>query len=583
MSDFFTLLADTKEGVGVLSFLKIAGGLAFFIFGMKIMSEGIQKVAGNKLRDILKAMTSNRFTGVFTGFLTTSVIQSSSATTVMVVSFVNAGLLNLKQSIGVIMGANIGTTMTAWIIAILGFKFSLSDYALALLAFGVPMLFFSKVSTKNLGEFIIGFCLLFIGLDALKEAVSALDLQHNEAFVSWITSLSNPGKAASYGAILLFVLIGTLLTVIVQSSSAAIALTLVFVQEGLPFDLAAAIVLGENIGTTITANLAAIIGNVHAKRAAFAHFIFNVFGVVWMLAVFPFFIEWVGDIFYDMSHQEWASKFIEKPEDGVRYSLALFHTLFNIINTLLLVWFVNYIAKICVKFIKGKAEDEEFHLEYIGGNSMRTPELSILEARREVAKFGTITAKLPGMVRTILTERDAKIRKKEIERISKYEEITDRVEIEVATYLSKMSQGKLTDQTSIRVRSMLSIVNDLERIGDVFFQMSKTLIKKQNDKVYFTPEQRRGLLDMIDLLDQSFAIMNDNLNTEIEGVDLSLANEKESEINEKRNSLRDQHLSDMENKVYPFNSGLMYSDLFNSMERVGDHVINVSEACKGMI
>lgn len=566
----------------LFTFLKICGGLGFFIFGMKVMSEGIQKVAGSKLKDILKAMTSNRVAGVGTGFLTTSVIQSSSATTVMVVSFVNAGLLSLRQAIGVIMGANIGTTMTAWILVFIGFKFKLSEYALPLIAVGVPMLFSGKAKWRNLGEFIVGFALLFMGLEALKESVGALDLENNASFIQWVADMGQYG----FFSILLFVLIGTVLTVVVQSSSAAMALTLVFINDGgLPYEAAAAIILGENIGTTITANLAALVGNVHAKRAARAHFIFNVFGVVWMLAIFGWFTDQMLDLFEYIRTQSWGKSLVsgDDPQEYYRYALALFHTVFNIINTLILIWFVKYIEKVVMKMVKRKEDDESFHLEFIGSGALRTPELSLLEARKEIAKFGKITSRLSGFVRKLMVEHNDKDRAYLMKKIKHYEEITDRVEVEVSNYLAKVSEGDLTESSSIKVRGMLSIVNDLERIGDVFYQISLILDKKNQEKRYFTPEQRQNILDLFALLEEAFSLMRDNLNVEIEGVNLEGAKEIESLINAKRNQMRDEHLINMETGVYGVHSGMIYSEIFSLVEKVGDHIINVSEAAKGLV
>lgn len=546
------------------------------------MSEGIQKVAGSKLKDILKAMTSNRVAGVGTGFLTTSVIQSSSATTVMVVSFVNAGLLSLRQAIGVIMGANIGTTMTAWILVFIGFKFKLSEYALPLIALGVPMLFSGKAKWRNLGEFIVGFALLFMGLEALKESVGALDLENNASFIQWVADMGQYG----FFSTLLFVLIGTVLTVVVQSSSAAMALTLVFINDGgLPYEAAAAIILGENIGTTITANLAALVGNVHAKRAARAHFIFNVFGVVWMLAIFGWFTDQMLDLFEYIRTQSWGKSLVSgnDPQEYYRYALALFHTVFNIINTLILIWFVKYIEKVVMKMVKRKEDDESFHLEFIGSGALRTPELSLLEARKEIAKFGKITSRLSGFVRKLMVEHNDKDRAYLMKKIKHYEEITDRVEVEVSNYLAKVSEGDLTESSSIKVRGMLSIVNDLERIGDVFYQISLILDKKNQEKRYFTPEQRQNILDLFALLEEAFSLMRDNLNVEIEGVNLEGAKEIESRINAKRNQMRDEHLINMETGVYGVHSGMIYSEIFSLIEKVGDHIINVSEAAKGLV
>lgn len=563
--------------MGIFSILSIIGALGFFIYGMKVMSEGIQKAAGDKLRVILKAITSNRVTGIFTGFITTTIIQSSSATTVMIVSFVNAGLLTLRQAIGVIMGANIGTTMTAWLLVLLGFsKFSLASYSLPVLAIGVPLLFVNKNQLKSFGEFLIGFALLFMGLNALKESVEVLGLQQNEAFISFITNLGNGG----YGAILLFVLIGSILTVIVQSSSAAMALTLIFVAEGLPLEFAIAIVLGENIGTTITANLAAMIGNVHSKRAARAHLLFNVFGVLWMLIIFFPFVNWLSSI------TETVMNFfgfkIETEQDLNLRTLALFHTFFNVINTLILVWFVRFIEKIVIKFTPSKnEEDEEFKLEYISSNMMLTPEMSILEAKKEVAKFGDITARMNGFLRTALNTAEKKKKAKMFNKIRKYEEITDKVEIEISNYLAKASQHEMSEDASIQMHAMLSVVTDLERIGDVFYQISKSLEKKQSDKSWFTPDQREDLNKMIDLIEKAFKIMNTNLSLDYEEVSIEDAIILEKEINKTRNKLRKKHIKTVGSEEANIEASLIYSTIFSSLERIGDHIINVTEAMAG--
>ena len=563
-----------------LMFLQICGGLAFFIYGMKVMSEGIQKVAGNKLRDILRAMTSNRVAGVGTGFLTTSIIQSSSATTVMVVSFVNAGLLNLRQAIGVIMGANIGTTMTAWILVFIGFKFSLADYALPVMAFGVPMIFVKKSKWRNMGEFLVGFALLFIGLEALKDSVDALNLKENAAFIDWVRGMNSYG----FFSTLFFVAVGTFVTIIVQSSSAAMALTLAFMSgNSLPYEAAAAIVLGENIGTTITANIAALIGNVHAKRAARAHFIFNVFGVVWMLIIFSYFTGWMEELFQWVSHQSWGSGMVGEEDDQNRYSLALFHTCFNIINTLMLIWFVRYIERVVIKMVRRRDEDDSFSLEFIGNGTLRTPELSLLEARKEVAKFGKITSRLSSFMQKLLVEHNPKEKGRLMMKIKHYEEITDRVEVEVATYLAKVSEGNLTEESSVKVRGMLSIVNDLERIGDIFFQMSLIIERKSEEKIYFTPEQRENLIQMYVLLDKAFDAMQRNLNVDKKEVDLSAAREIEAEINGYRDKLRTEHLQNMEVGKYHVKSGMVYSEMFSLCEKIGDHIINVSEGASGLI
>jgi len=540
---------------------------------MKVMSEGIQKVAGSKIRKVLSAMTSNRFTGVLTGFLITSLIQSSSATTVMVVSFVNAGLLNLTESIGVIMGANIGTTITAWIISLIGFKVKIVHYALPILAIGVPMLFVSKSKPKAWGEFLIGFALLFMGLAELKASVP--DLKSNPEMLAFIQHYANPG----YLSILLFVGIGTVITLVVQSSSAAMAITLVMANQGwIPFELAASMVLGENIGTTITANIAALIANVQAKRAALAHFIFNITGVIWMLVIFiPFLkgIEWY--MITTGNH----SPFIEAA--SIPIGLSIFHTMFNIVNTSLMIGFVPKIAEAVTKLLPSKGLEDEFHLEYIGMNIMRTPEISILEARKEIAKFAKITAKMSQYTQELITKKQHKSRRKLMEKIRRYEEITDRIEVEVAIFLSKVAEGNLSEETSFKIRDLLSINNDLERVGDLFYQMSLAIKLKHESDTWFSQEQIEKLMSIFHVLDEAIAIMNDNLKNKYSNVDIQDALEKEKQLNSKRNELREEHLRNVASAHYSIRDALVYSDLIQSCEKIGDHIINVTEAVVGQV
>ncbi len=559
---------------GIFDLLKLIGALCFFIYGMKVMSEGIQKLAGNSMRKILSTLTTNRFAGVFTGFSTTALIQSSSATTVMLVSFVNAGLLSLTQSIGVIMGANIGTTITAWLITLLGFKVKMGAIALPLIGIGFPMMFSSKGKLKALAEFIVGFALLFLGLDELKHAVP--DIKNNPEVLDFLAHWTSMGFLST----ILFVAIGTILTVVVQSSSAAMALTLVLCANGtIPFEAAAAMVLGENIGTTITANLAAMVGNVHAKRTARAHFIFNIFGVIWMLIAFQGFMYGI-DVYMTDSGQ--GSPLAEP--GSVPTALSIFHTIFNIMNVVLLIWFVNFIARVVTRMVPSKGDaDEEFRLEYISSGMMSTPEMSILEAKKEVTKFGRITTKMSGKVRDLLVETDRKKRIKLHASIKRYEEITDRIEIEITNYLGKVSQSELTSEASIKVHGMLSIANDLERIGDIYYQMSKGIERKNDEKIWFSPEQRERLEKLMNRLDDSFEIMINNLNGEYGSISLDPAVAKEREINRYRNEIRKEHLESMQKEDYNMESGMIYSDLFSSLEKVGDHVINVSEAVAGEI
>jgi phosphate:Na+ symporter len=563
---------------GLLESLNLLGALGFFIFGMKIMSEGIQKAAGNKLRQILSSMTRNRFLGVFTGFLITLLIQSSSATTVMVVSFANAGLLNLMESIGVIMGANIGTTVTAWLIAFFGFKIKISSFALPIIAVGFPLMFAKKSSLKSVAEVLIGFALLFLGLDALKNSVP--DLNQNPEVLNFLATFTDYGILST----ILFVLVGTIITIIIQSSSAAMALTLTLLYTNvITFEVAAAMVLGENIGTTITANLAAIVANVHAKRAARAHLIFNVVGVVWMILLFPFFIDLIKWMWVPFQNAL-SSAIPDISSSQEELQLSLFHTVFNIINTLLMVGFVPLISRVVTKMVPSKGDvDEEFHLEYIGTGMMLTTEAAILEAKKEVAKFGKLTRKMIRFIPKLLVETDKKQFKHLLARIKKYEEITDRIESEVSNYLAKVSEGELNSSASERIRSMLSIINDLERVGDVCYQMSKAIERKSEKKVWFTPEQRQNLKEMFDKVDQASELMVKHLEEDYDLVQLQKAIELEKEINKLRNKIRKEHLVNIETGEYNFASGIIYNDLFSSVERLGDHIINVSEAIAGEV
>ena len=560
---------------GIIELLTLIGALGFFIYGMKVMSDGIQKVAGSKMRSILSKMTSNRFLGITTGFILTALLQSSSATTVMIVSFVNAGLLSLVESIGVIMGANIGTTVTAWLISLLGFKVKIAAIALPIIAIGFPMMFSSKSNIKSWAEVLIGFALLFMGLDALKESVP--NLKENTEFLAFLSSYANMGIIST----LIFIGVGTILTLVVQSSSAAMALTLVMCYEGyIPFELAAAMVLGENIGTTITANLAALVGNVHAKRAARAHFIFNIFGVIWMIFAFQFFINSIDS--YMISNMDLSPVNSIGESVAVPIGLSIFHTTFNIINVLLLVWFVPLISRTVIRMQPSKGEiDEEFHLEHIGGGLMQTAELSVLEAQKEVIKFGEITTRLFNMIPALMKETNNKKFDALMKRIRKYEDITDKMEVEIADYLAKSAQGEMSDSASIKVRSMISIINDMERIGDICYQMSISMERKKEKKADFTNEASKSIEDMLSEVQLSLNIMNNNLNSEYSQVTLTEANNSEININDIRNKLRKSYLQKIEKGEMKIQTGMIYNNLIHSLEKIGDHVFNVSEAIVG--
>jgi phosphate:Na+ symporter len=561
----------------------LIGALGLFIYGMMVMSDGIQKLAGTKMRSILGSITSNRFKGIFTGFLTTTLIQSSSATTVMIVSFVNAGLLTLRQAIGVIMGANIGTTMTAWLLVIFGFsaKFSLGSYIYPILAIGVPLLFVNRGNLKNLGEFLVGFGLLFLGLEGMKSAVVGLNLGSNPHFLDMILFLKNQ----EFIGIMLLVLVGTLLTIIVQSSSAAMALTLTLCggAVGLPFEMAAAIVLGENIGTTITANLAALVGNVHAKRAARAHFIFNVFGVVWMLLLFYPFTSFIGFL---MSKTQWGSPFVTgnlvPGETAVQYSLSAFHTVFNIINTLVLVWFVKFIESSVIRFTPSKNdEDEIFKLEYIGSGIVSTPEISVLEAKKEIVKFGLLTKKMHVKVKKLVNATDKKEQKKLQQKIEYYEGVTDNIHQEIINFLAKLGNNEVTENTSEQIRGLLGACNELESLGDIYFNMAKQLDKKTKDKVWFDQKQRDNLNAYFDQIVEAYDEMLSNLDKNHGTVNLTEAQKLEEAIDDTRNKLRKKHLKSIEKQEYNYKSGLIYNNLFSGLEKVGDYLIGISEYVSG--
>lgn len=556
---------------GLFEILNLIGALGFFIYGMKVMSEGVQKVAGSKMRSILSSMTSNRFKGVFTGFLLTSLVQSSSATTVLVVSFVNAGLLSLVESIGVIMGANIGTTITAWLISIVGFKVKISSYALPIIAIGFPMMFFNRDKLKFWGEVLIGFALLFMGLALLKDSVP--DIKSNPEILEFVKDWSGMG----IWSVLIFIGIGTLLTVVVQSSSAAMALTLVMANNGwIPFEVAIAMVLGENIGTTITANLAAIVGNVHAKRAAFAHFIFNVFGVCWIIILLNpamNLIDWYMVDSGSISPRQSA--------ESIPIALSIFHTSFNIVNTLLLIGFVNFIARFVSRVITSKG-GEEFKLEYISTGMMNTAELSIEEARKESVRFGELAVKMSEQFRDLLDSKKPKDQKKLLKKIRHYEEMTDKMEFEISKYLMSVSaSGTLSADGTRNITSLLSVINDLERVGDIFFQMSRDIERLLKNEMTFTSKQVKNLKEMLDMIDDALLIMMVNLKSKPWSSSLESAMQVERKINKFRNKLRKDQMKDMEKESYDPKRDGWYKDLFHLCEKLGDHIINVSEAITG--
>ena len=564
---------------GLYESLTLIGALGLFIFGMKIMSDGIQKFAGDQMRSILRKITQNRIAGIFTGFGTTAIIQSSSATTVMIVSFVNAGLLSLRQAIGVIMGANIGTTVTAFLLLAFGFgKFSISDYSLPIIAIGLPLFFMSNSKLKSFGEFLIGFALLFRGLDALKDLMSFI-----KEDPTFIKSIIEPLDQFGFGSVIIFVGIGTLLTVVVQSSSAAMAITLSLCGglNGLPLEFAAAIILGENIGTTITANMAAIIGNIHAKRAARAHLFFNVIGVLWMLAIFYPFLKFVD---YLVSETFFNALIVDgDSESTTRWSLAVYHLSFNIVNTLLLLWFIPHIERLVVRILPSKTDDDEmFQLKFFS-STIPVGELSLLEAQREVVKFGKIVSRMNTFCQTILMEKKESEFRSHIDRIAKYEVITDKIEEEVASYLTKVSQNELSERTSEKIRAMLSMIGDMERIADMYYQISKTTERKRKNKIWFIPEQRERLLAMYSLMNQILENMCKNLEMRYSEVELTEAKKLEKSLNKLRKEIRKEHFTNVEKGEYRYDNAAIYSELFNSLEKIGDHAISVTQSITGEV
>ncbi len=563
----------------IWNLITLIGALGLFLYGMKLMSEALQKVAGSKMRHILGAMTNNRFKGAFTGILVTTTIQSSSATTVMVVSFVNAGLLSLTGAVAVIMGANIGTTVTAWIISLLGFKISLSFLSLPLIGLSFP-LFFSKNSLrKSWGEFIIGFAILFIGLQFLKESVP--DIKSNPEVLTFLSSYTNFG----FGSVLIFVAIGSLLTIIIQSSSATMALTLVLTYNGLiPFELAAAMVLGENIGTTITANVAALVANVSAKRAARAHLLFNIFGVLWILALFnPFLrmIDYIVNINQGVSvlASNLSVADFESVKSVYPIGLSLFHSIFNVLNTLILIGFVGFIAKIATFLVKsGDEEDEGFRLKYINMGLLSTSEISTVLAQKEIAVFGKRVEKMFCLIPKLIEEHKPKKYSKLLERIKKYEEITDSLEDEIAAYLSKVLEGEISHESSRKIMAMLAIIDNLESNADIIYQVSRVIDLNHERKTYIPQEQIILLQELWELVKQSFQEMNSNLEQSLWSVNGKKALEIEKEINSKRNELRVKHFEDLKAKKYKHKVGVFYTDTFSLSEKIGDYVINVTEA-----
>ncbi|MDQ2179330.1 Na/Pi cotransporter family protein [Marinifilum sp. D714] len=555
---------------GLADILRLIGSLGLFLYGMKLMSEALQKVAGDKMRSILAAMTSNRVKGVFTGILITALIQSSSATTVMVVSFVNAGLLSLVESVGVIMGANIGTTVTAWLISILGFKVSMSAISLPLIGLGLPFLFSQNRSKKNWGELIMGFALLFIGLQFLKTSMP--DIKNNPEILTFLTNYTDMGFAST----LLFMSIGTLLTILIQSSSATMALTLVMCNSGwISFEIAAAMVLGENIGTTITANLAAMIANTSAKRAARAHLIFNSIGVLWMLMVLPYFLDataWVSQNFFGQ-----GDAFTDAA--AVPVTLSLFHTGFNILNVLVMIWFARFIVKVVTTLVPVREDvEEEFKLQHIKTGTLSTPEANLFLAKKEISTYAKSTKKMFGYAKQAFNETNDKSFNKLFDKINQREDESDDMEVEIANFLTSVSETRLSKENSERVRAYFKMVSDIESVGDSALNLAKAMKRKREQKAWFPQELRDNINKMFDLVDHALDMMLENTKKDFSEVNVKKAWEIEREINDFRNALKAEHLISVEENKYKIQAGIIYNDMFCECEKVGDYCINVSEA-----
>ena len=565
----------------MMTILTLLGALGMFLYGMNLMSSGLQKAAGSKMRGYLTAMTSSPFKGVLTGLGITSVIQSSSATTVMTVGFVNAGLLTLSQSIGVIMGANIGTTVTAWLVAWLGFKSDISALAIPLMAVGFILSLSKRDKRRHVSELVIGFSLLFLGLSEMKNAVPTLSPESIGFIQEW--------TGYGFGSVLIFLLFGTVLTLVLQSSSATMALTLIMVNMGwIPFEMGAAMVLGENIGTTITANIAAAVGNANARRAAMAHTLFNLFGVIWALALFVPFLKFIGLTVtwmglpnpMDIVH---SADIAMTPDEEVAslYGISMLHTLFNIFNTCILIWFVPYIVKTVMFIIKDKpqTEDENVKLKYIDAGPLSTAELSIGQARNEMVHFAEISSRGVDAIRKVLNANSSKEFDAACQKLVKYEEISDRIEYEIAQFLNSMPEDSISDETRAETKRMYRIIGELESLGDSGESIARILRRRNSHDKSFTKEQVERLESMLAVVDRAYEVMIKNLKRdEISSFDIREAVDIEIEINDLRNDIREAEILKMENDGSNYQASVYFLDTLAEIERMGDYIINISQA-----
>ena len=578
----------------ILNVLSVLGGLAMFLYGMALMSDGLQKSAGDRLRAFMAKMTSNAFKRVLTGTVVTCLVQSSSATTIMVVSFVNAGLLTLGNAIGVIMGANIGTTLTAWITS-LGFSVNIALFAVPMMAFGYLMHCSKKASLKNVGQFLMGFAVMYVGLTFMKDCANAVLGEYQTGMMGFFGSINGFG----FGSILLFLIAGAVLTIVLQASSATMAITMLLAASGLiDFKLAVAMVLGENIGTTITANIAAAVANTSAKRAARAHTIFNIVGVIWVLAVFRPIVKLICLIMVNLGFQDPTAASsqlayianngitadpseIEMYKNSLLYGIAMLHTLFNVTNTLVLIWFTPLIEKAVVWLVKEpKGEAEVFRLKYISGGPLSTAELSISEAQQEIVHFAEICSNGFGYIRQAINETDPEAFDKLNDKLIKYEEITDRIEYEIATYLNDVSKNEISDEVKDKIKAMYKIVGELESLGDSGEAIGRILKRKNAHGKVFDKSILDRLNKMMDLVQKGYDVMIENLkNTDLK--DISNAENCEYNINECRNHLREEHIVNIESNSYNYLTGVYFMDVLSELEKIGDFLINVSQAVVG--
>ncbi len=570
--------------MGIMQLFTLLGALGMFLYGMNLMSSGLQKAAGDKLRGFLSAMTSNPFKRVMTGLGITAIIQSSSATTVMVVSFVNAGLLTLAQAIGVIMGANIGTPVTAWLVSWLGFKADISILAVPLMLLGFLFSNSKKNRNKNIGELIVGFSLLFLGLSFMKESVP--DLQQTPEVLEFVKQWASHG----FGSVLIFLAFGTVLTLILQSSSATMAITLIMLSMGwIPFPMACAMVLGENIGTTITANIAAAVGNHQAKRAALSHTFFNVFGVIWALILFKPFLALVGKltaVIFGIPDPAADGFMVADPNSveatSALYGLSMLHTLFNTINTCILIWFTGIIEKVVTWAIKEPEnhEEKQFRLQYIEAGPLAAPELATEQAYNEIIHFAQISKKGLGYVRAAINETDPDKFEELRNKLVKYEEISDRIEYEIAAFLNAVSAKEVSEKTSVIIKSMYKIIGELESLGDSGESISRILTRRNIHGKKFDAEAIKKLNGMVDLIDQAYDVMIVNLKLAFDGKLEEIANAyaAEDHINVLRNKLRDEEIENIDNNKKNYQTSVYYMDILSELEKMGDFMINVSQS-----